>query len=183
MRPFYLPLLQRLSVYLASTVYPPRNLDVGKPLVAFLPVADAGKKATVITPDGTPTEVVIVKKGERGVVEFGKTQRPGLYTLNPPGGSPVYYVVNASRRESDLQKLTDKEIADFAKTHGVSLVHSGAEYKQLDHTRRYGFEMWRPLLWAILGLVFLELFLQQKFARVRSCPAANVTAALSKMTT
>ncbi|MDQ3622341.1 MAG: VWA domain-containing protein, partial [Verrucomicrobiota bacterium] len=37
MRPFYLPLLQRLSVYLASTVYPPRNLEVGKPLVAFLP--------------------------------------------------------------------------------------------------------------------------------------------------
>ena len=168
MRPFYLPLLQRLSVYLASTVYPPRNLDVGKPIVAFLPVSDAGKKATVIAPDGTPAEVAIVKKGERGVVEFGKTQRPGLYTLNPPGASPVYYVVNASRRESDLQKLTDKEIADFAKTHGVSLVHSGAEYKQLDHTRRYGFEMWRPLLWAILGLVFLELFLQQKFARVRS---------------
>jgi hypothetical protein len=175
MRPFYLPLLQRLTVYLASTVYPPRNLDVGKPIVAFLPASDAGKNATIIKPDGAPVEVAIVKKGERGVVEYGKTQRPGLYTLNPPGGAPVYYVVNASRKESDLQRLTDREIADFAKAHGVSLVHNGAEYKQLDRTRRYGWEMWRPMLWVILVLVFLEVFLQQRFTRVQKRATVGAT--------
>ena len=167
MRPFYLPLLQRLTIYLASTAFPPRNLDVSKPLVGFFLAADAGKKAALILPDGATREVPIVKKGERGVVEFGQTQRPGLYTLSAPGGAPTHFVVNASRRESDLQKLTDNEIADFAKSHGVSLVHSGAEYKQLDHTRRYGMEFWRPLLWALLVFVFLEIFLQQRFARVR----------------
>ena len=36
LRPFYLPLMQRLCVYLASTVFPSRNLDVGKPIVALL---------------------------------------------------------------------------------------------------------------------------------------------------
>ena len=167
MRPFYLPLLQRLSIYLASTVFPPRNLDVGKPIVAFLPAADAGKKAMLSTPEGVTLEVPIVKKNERGVAEFGRTQHPGLYTLTPPGGPPIAYVVNASRKESDLQKLTAKEIADFARTHGVTVVHSGAEYRELDHAQRYGMEFWRPLLWALLAVLFLEIFLQQRFARAR----------------
>ena len=165
MRPFYLPLLQRLSVYLASTVYPPRNLEVGRPLVAFLAASDAGKKASLINPAGVATELPIVKKADRGVIEFEKTQRPGLYTLNPPGGSPVYFVVNASRRESDLQKLSDKEISDLASAHGVSLVKSGAEFKALESSRRFGREFWKGALWVLLGLTFLELILQQKFAR------------------
>lgn len=171
MRPFYLPMMQRLAIYLASTVFPPRNLDVSKPLVAFLPVADAGKKAALALPDGTTREVPVTKKGERGVVEFPKTQQPGLYTLTSPSGTPTHFVVNTSRRESDLQRLTDAEIADFAKSHGVSVVHSGAEYKQLDHTRRFGSEFWRSLLWLLLALIFAELFLQQRFARVRRVKA------------
>jgi len=167
MRPFYLPLMQRLAIYLASTVFPPRNLEVSKPLVAFLPPGAAGKKASLILPNGTTTDLPIVKKGERGVVEYARTQEPGLYTLNAPGGIATHFVVNTSRRESDLSKLTDNEIADFAKSHGVAVVHTGAEYKQLDRNRRYGSEFWRPLLWLLLGLLFAELFLQQRFARVR----------------
>ena len=167
MRPFYLPLMQQLCVYLASTVFPPRNLDVGKPIVSFLAAADAGKKAMLAKPDGTSIEMTIAKKGERGVVEFAKTQQPGLYTLTSPDGAITHYVINASRRESDLAKLTDKEIADFAREHGVALVQNGTDFKQLDHTRRFGMEFWRPLLWTLLVLIFLELFLQQRFARVR----------------
>jgi hypothetical protein len=166
MRPFYLPIIQRLSVYLASTVYPPRNLDVGRPLVAFLPAVDAGKKATLTLPDGAAVELPVIKKADRGVVEFEKTQRPGLYTLTPPGSAaPVHFVVNASRRESDLRKLSDKEIADLAAGHGVSLVRSGAEYKALESARRFGREFWKAALWVLLAMTFLELFLQQRFAR------------------
>ncbi|MEI9896005.1 MAG: BatA domain-containing protein [Chthoniobacter sp.] len=167
MRPCYLPMMQRLAIYLASTVFPPRNLEVSKPLVAFLPVGDAGKKASLMLPDGTTRELPVVKKNERGVVEYGRTQQPGLYTLTGPSGTATHFVVNTSRRESDLQELTDNEIADFAKSHGVSVVHSGAEYKQLDRTRRFGSEFWRPLLGLLLVLIFAELFLQQRFARVR----------------
>ncbi len=172
MRPFYLPLLQRLTVYLASTVYPPRNLDVGQPIGAFLPATEVDKKAVLTTPSGDATELKIVKKGSLGVVEYARTQRPGLYTLTPPGGAPIHYVVNANRSESDTSKLTDQEITELAKAHGVLLVRSAAEYKQLDQKRRFGTELWKPLLWALLILFVGEMVLEQIFAGVRRKPTA-----------
>ncbi len=179
MRSCYLPLMQRLTVYLASTIYPPRNLQVNQPIAAFLSLADVGKKATLVTPEGATIEVPIAKKGERGEVEYAKTQRPGLYTLTPPDGKAIHYVVNASRKESDLQRLNAQEIADFAKAHGVRVVHSGAEYQQIEHTQRYGHEMWKGALWVLLAFCFLELFLQQLFARGRG---TAITSAVSATT-
>lgn len=173
LRPSYLPLLQRLTVYLASTVNPPRNLDVGRSLVAFMPVEAAGKNASLLLPGGANVQVPIVKRGDRGVAEYPGTQRPGLYTLTAPDGGVMHYVANASRRESDLQKLTLAEQQTLAKAHGVNLVHSGAEYARLDHSQRYGHEMWKGLLWAMLGLCFGELFLQQRFGRVRRAAVAS----------
>ncbi len=166
-RPFYLPLVQRLCVYLASTVYPPRNLEVGQQLVSFLPATAVGKKAVLTGPDGAPQEVPVVKKGERGVVEFGPVYNPGLYTLTPPASPPLHYVFNADRKESDLARLSEGDVAELSKTHGVPVVRSAAEYRQIEHAQRFGQELWK---WALLGLllfIFLELLLEQRFARSR----------------
>jgi hypothetical protein len=167
MRPFYLPLMQRLCVYLASTVFPPRNLDTGKALAAFLPASDAGKTATLTLPSGSVVELPVMKKGERGVVEYSRTERPGLYTLQPPGAPPLHYVVNADRRESDLAKLSETEISALAKAHGAALVRSAAKYKQLENKRRFGTELWKPLLWLLLALIAAEMLLEQRFSGVR----------------
>lgn len=166
-RPFYLPFVQRLCVYLASNVYPPRNLQVGQQLVSFLPADTVGKKATITGPDGKPVDVAVVKKGERGVVEFGPVREAGLYTLVPAGGAPLHFVFNTDRNESDLTRLTETEINDLAKGLGVDLVRSAEEYKSLDSKQRYGTEIWKWLLWLLLGVIFLELIVQQIFARSR----------------
>jgi hypothetical protein len=167
-RPFYLPLVQRLCVHLASTVNPPRNLEVGRALVSFLPAAVAGKKALLTGPGGTSVEMPVVKKEERGVVETAPLYEPGLYTLLPPGGQPVHYVVNVDRRESDLGRLSDTEIAEFAKAHSVAVVHTAAEFRDMEHRQRFGRELWKSALLGLLGLIFLELFLERKFAGARA---------------
>jgi hypothetical protein len=174
-RPFYLPVVQRLCVHLASTVNPPRNLDVGRSLISFLPVQAGGKKALLTGPDGTPIEMPVVKKDERGVVETAPLYQPGLYTLQPPGGPPIHYVVNADRRESDLARLSDTEIAEFAKVHAVPVVHTAAEYREMEHRQRFGQELWKWALLGLLALIFLELFLERKFAGARGAPAAKMT--------
>ena len=182
-RPFYLPLVQRLCVHLASTVNPPRNLEVGRSLVSFLPVTAAGKKALLTGPDGTSVEVPILKKEERGVVETAPLYQPGLYTLQPPGAQPIHYVVNADRRESDLARLNDTEIAEFAKAHSVAVVNSAAEFREQEHRQRFGQELWKPLLLVLLVLIFLELILQRMFARARGSTAAMTMAKQPKRET
>ena len=84
----------------------------------------------------------------------------------------VRTLVNADRRESDPGKLTDQEITDFAKAHGVMLVRSSAEYKQLEQKRRFGSELWKPLLWTLLIFFIAEMVLEQLFAGVRRKPAS-----------
>ena len=182
-RPFYLPLVQRLCVHLASTVNPPRNLEVGRALISFLPVEAAGKKALLTGPDGTSVEMPVVKKDERGVVETVPLYQPGLYTLQPPGGQPIHYVVNADRRESDLARLNDTEIAEFAKVHSVAVVHTAAEFRETEHRQRFGQELWKWALLGLLVLIFLELILQRMFASLRGAPAAKVSAKKMKRET
>lgn len=175
LRPFYLPLLQRLSVYLASTIYPPRNLEVGRPIAAFLPAADAEKRATLTTPDGEAVELKVQKKGNLGVVDFDRTRLPGLYTLQPPSGGPIHFVVNADRHESDLSKLSEQEINELAKAHQVTLVRSAAEYRQADQKQRFGTELWKPLLWLLLAFLVGEMLLEQFFAGVGRRRPARVS--------
>jgi hypothetical protein len=175
--------VQRLCVHLASTVNPPRNLEVGRSIVSFLPVTAAGKKALLTAPDGTTAEMPVVKKDERGVVETAPLYQPGLYTLQPPGGQPIHYVVNSDRRESDLARLADTEIAEFAKAHSVAVVHSSAEFRENEHRQRFGQELWKWALLALLVLIFLELFLQRMFARARGSTAAMTMAAQPKPAT
>ena len=92
---------------------------------------------------------------------------PGLYILNSPTNPPLHFVVNTTRAESDLTQLTRDEIEAVAKPWNATVVRSWDEYHQLEQRRRFGREIWRPLLWTLLGLIFAELFLAQSVGRVR----------------
>ena len=54
---------------------------------------------------------------------------------------------------------------ESASSLNADVANSWSEYKSLDHARRFGREFWKPLLWALLVLLFGELILQQWFAR------------------
>ncbi len=164
-RPFFLPLMQQLVTYLASKVYPSRNVEVGRPLVAFLPAADAGKKAVLTDPEGKAQELVIANRGTRGMAEFDKTQKPGLYVLDAPNSNRIHFVVNTDRKESELNQLPEPEIQAVAKAMGASLVKSYGDYRALDQQRRHGQEIWTVLLTILIGLIFLEMILEQVFAK------------------
>ncbi len=176
LRPFYVPLTQRLVTYLASTVYPPRNVEVGKPLIAFFDKALAGKRATLIDAAGKQHDVPLLGKESRAVAEFTDTQRPGLYKLMAPGASEVHFVVNTSRAESDLRTLAPAERDTLAKSLKATLVNTFEEYQRMDRQRRFGQEIWRPLFWLLLVLLFGEIFFQQWINRRRPRMTSQVTA-------
>lgn len=164
-RPFFLPLMQQLVTYLASKVTPPRNVEVGKPVAAFLPAADAGRKAILTDPEGKAREIAIQARGTRAIAEFSDTRKPGLYVLDAPNNNRIHFVVNVDRKESDLSQLSEAEVQGVAKAMGASVVKSFNEYHALDRERRFGQEIWQALLAAVLGLIFVEMILEQVFAR------------------
>ena len=131
--------------------------------MAVLGRNDAGKTLKLQTPDGMEREVPVLQQGNRSVLEYTDTQKPGIYTLTLADGASIHSVVNASRKESDLKRLSEGEILDLARANGVDLVTSPEEYIQRDRSLRFGRELWKPLLWGLLALVLGELVLAQRF--------------------
>jgi len=166
-RPAYLPLMQQLITYLASTVYPPRNVDVGRHIAALLPPENADKTAIITDPDGRRHELKAVLIDDHCLVEFADTELPGLYALETPDNETIHFVVNTSHAESDLKLLNDKQFADLAEQMGAKAVSSASQYLQMEKRRRFGREIWKPLLAAVLALLFIEMLLQQRFGMVR----------------
>ena len=163
LRPFYLPLMQQLVGYLASSVYPPRNLNISEPITAFLSKDNAGKSCELVDPQGQKHTLSCDARGNKAVVEYKETQMPGVYLLETPDGKTIHYVVTTSRDESDLTPLNQEEIQDLAREMDAALVTNFEQYRDTDRSRRYGQEIWVLLLWIVLIAAFGELFLIQFF--------------------
>ena len=167
LRPFFVPFTQRLCTYLASSVMPPRNLAVGEKASAHFPVSFAGREVAVLDTEGKKHTVRIESRGGRGVATFDDTARPGLYEMKGPEGNLVHFVVNTLRSESDLRQLGPEERREMADSMGADLVTSMEEYRELDHSRRFGQEIWKPLLAFVLFLLLFELWFERRMARQR----------------
>ena len=167
MQPSFLPLMQQLVTTMALQVMPSWNIDTGEPLIALLPGDSAGLPLALTSPDGARHTVRSFARGNQSVVQFDRTGQPGVYSLAGPDGKPIHFVAQAPRSESDLRQLAPEEIAAVAEELDADVVESALEFLQLEHKRRHGREIWRFLLMALLALMFIELSLQQRFARVR----------------
>lgn len=167
MRPVYVPLMQQLVTSMASGLVPPRNIETGEPAVMLLSDVEPGTTIPVRTPDGSRQTVHTSTLGNRELARFEGTQRPGIYTMSLPSAEPVHFAAEAARSESELSTLDEPQIADLSEALGATVVGSAAEYIEQDRLRRNGREVWKYVLMTLLGLMFLELVLQQRFARVR----------------
>ncbi len=180
LREYYVPLMQQLVVYLASSVAPKRNLSVGQPVIAHFPREDVGKEVqfAFYRPEevnemtvklqgagGKKKQLVIEGNGARGSVRFEDTQRPGLYVLRRPGGMVEHYVVNTERGESDLAQLEPSEVDQLANDFDAQVVGSLDEYKGRTRNEQNAMDVWKWFLWSVLIFCFGELILQQWMSR------------------
>ena len=136
--------------------------ESGKPIAAIFSKEHAGKSLIVRDPSGQEHKVNVSDRGERALAEFAETSRPGLYIMTGPGDEPIHFVVNTTREESDLRRWDASAVEALAEDLGASFVSSADAYTELDEHRRFGREIWRPIFWAVLMLVFLEIWLQQR---------------------
>ena len=116
---------------------------------------------------GKEHTISIEARGGRGVATFDDTSRPGLYEMKGPDGKPIHFVVNTERSESDLKQLAPEKRREVANSMGADLVTNMEEYRKLDHSRRFGQEIWKPLFVLVLFILFFELWLERRMARPR----------------
>lgn len=170
-QPFYVPLMQRLVVYAATNTVPPRNVEVGQPLVALLHPKTAGETLELTDPAGHTHKVVAETEGGVAKAVFPIASRPGPWTLtNPHGSGPIRFAVQSERAESDLQLLSNSELNRAASKLSADIIRTRAEVESFERASRFGSEIWRPVLIFALLLLFADVFLAQRFVRGSSAP-------------
>ncbi|MEZ6092027.1 MAG: CARDB domain-containing protein [Pirellulaceae bacterium] len=168
LRPVYLPLVQQLVTSMATRGVPASNLMTGQTLVAFF-APEASETTQVLSlPGERQKSLRPVAEENRSIIRYTDTAQPGIYTLTQPDASPRNFAVQTDRAESDLESIDREQLQKFAESLGAEVVDDGEAYLQLDASRRHGREVWRWALFGLLGLMFAELFFQQRFSRVRS---------------
>lgn len=167
-RPFFVPLMQQIVTTMASRISPPRNIATGEPAAALFPADDSERSVTVVTPDGSRRTLQLVPQGKMQVARFEQTQRPGAYLMTGPSGDTIHFVAETSRSESDLTALDEPTLASLAEELAATVVETPAKYLDQDRLRRHGREIWKYVLGGLLAFMFLEVVLQQRFARVRT---------------
>ncbi|MEX2215652.1 MAG: BatA domain-containing protein [Phycisphaeraceae bacterium] len=166
-RQVYVPFMQQLGAYAAMRVEPPRNVQVGQPLVAHLPASLLGQRATMTDPSGRRHPITLDDRGTYAYGDFKSTRQLGPYVLDAGSESKTHFVVSSPREESDLKQLTSDEMQALAKATGAEVVRTLDEYRELDRTRRHGRPIWHWFFYGLLALFFAELLLQQRFAGKR----------------
>ena len=164
-RPMFLPLIQRLVTYAATHATPPRNVEVGRPMLARLDTMPEDSQAVWIDPKGQRIVRSVRSEAGRLLTELPDADRPGFYRLEHADGRTELFAANLPREESKLDRLSDEEIAELASSIGAQVVEDADAYKQQDELRRNGRPVWKLMWAAVLVLVFGELLLQQWFGK------------------
>ena len=162
LRPFFVPLMQEMVIWLASTVHPPRNVFTGGRLAAVLPSGMDGHQVRFTTPEGAVIERPVETSGDRALAVLEPVSRPGIYSLEMPEGERMYFTAAPPPDESELGALEEDEWQALADELDAKTVRSSGEYLSLDRQRRYGRELWPYLLALVMGLCVAEIGLANR---------------------
>lgn len=173
LQPWFVPLAQRLAVWLATQdTGSSAHLVGGAPVLALEPpLAD---RDFVLT---DPLDQKQDLRPAAGALALPPLLQPGLWQWQPAGSAPGdsktarQLAVNLDPAESDLTPLTPEELAALAARLNAQTATDFDTYQRLDRSRRLGVEVWKPLLLALLILLFAEVLLQQHL----SAPGHKIT--------
>jgi hypothetical protein len=187
LRMVYLPMVQQLMLDLAGT-RKQTTVSVGEAIAVpiaelDLPSSDAQQVSakpdyTVTPPQGAEVSIEPTDEASPQLL-FGDTDRSGTYrfrrSLPQPEGTPqsdgepliasTVRVVQVPFEESRLRDVDPARLSLVADSVGGSVYSDLSSLENDDLTRRFGREIWRLLLVALLIGMIAELFLQQRLIR------------------
>lgn len=166
LQPFFVPLMQRLTTYLATEGTTAAWQLVGTSLNLPVTKAEEGAEFTLRGPTGQTQTLKPVQEGGTFLLRSPAITQPGIYQLLRPGSDkPTLLAFNVDGSESNLKSLPAEDIQKIAQRHEAAFADSLQSYQSLDRTRRHGNELWQPLLMVLIALLFFEVLLQQRIAK------------------
>lgn len=158
LQPWFVPLAQRLTAWLATQDTESSAHLIGTAPVLNLTDAQASQTFTLTDPLGQTSPL----KPESAALSLPALTQPGLYQLQSTDSKAARRLaVNLDPAESALATLDPAEFTDLATRLGAQTATDFDTYQRLDRSRRLGIEVWQPLLLALLALLFFEVLLQQ----------------------
>lgn len=191
LQPLYLPMMQQLVLDLAGKGKAQAS-EVGLPMMIPFSEFDALAKDleskpessqkqpsakssfTVQLPNGDELAVPAAASEEEMLVWY-QTQNAGTYRFRKNSdddssdgnldAATTIRIADVPPSESRLVHLEDEQLNAAAKSVEANIYTSVAEIQADDRTRRFGREIWRWLLWALLIFLVGELLVQQMLVR------------------
>lgn len=166
LQPFFVPLMQRLTTYLATEGSAPAWQLVGSTIRLPLEKSDLNAEFTLRDPTGQTQTLKPVKEGDAVFLQSPAITQSGIFQLQKTGTEKTTLLAfNIDGTESDLKALPVADIQKIAQRHDAAFADTLPAYQALDRTRRHGSELWQPLLITLLVLLFAEVLLQQHIAK------------------
>lgn len=166
--PSYVPVIQEmLSALIAGRVHR-ENVRVGETISVPVPREGFEVPAT-IQPPGEETGVAIKLEDSEGIyyARFSETDRSGIYRLRlgAPLNKVVPVAVGTWPRESNLESTDEKELRSVFPGWNFTFLNQWQGRATLAKSAAPSTkdELFRPLLYLVLGLLFLETYLAWRF--------------------
>jgi hypothetical protein len=168
-RPVFVPLVQRLVLWLAGSLDAAADVDLlpGQPLRIAAGPELVGARAVVEAPGGSRREVPFLAAEAGGAAVFAETGEVGFYRWSRPGGEGIV-AVNVPSAESDLTPLGADEIERRLRPVRAELVEVTPSGAAGDPARLGVQSLTRPLLLALLVLLLLETLVAGPRAPLRA---------------
>jgi hypothetical protein len=168
LKPSFVPLVYQLVTHLGEGASAHRNLAAGEPLRISLPIADSGREVRITAPDGSVSVQRSALEASGVTLQFTPPALAGLHRVEVEGSKTRdAFAVALPDGESDLTAAPPQpavEQAGLPKGHIVVAENPSALQESVARAR-YGAEIWRPLVWLLIGLLLVETHLAQRFGR------------------
>lgn len=156
----FLPFIHQATGYLANRTGNDRGPQaVGSPLEVTLPLESFQGQVTCVDPTGGNSPVSIAPTDRTARLRSERTALPGIYRFVDGTGKRVAsFAVNLDGKEGDLA-IASKELQTRVFGRGAQFLAAGQRITRELLEGRYGQELWRPLLIAVLILLVVESLL------------------------
>jgi hypothetical protein len=156
-RPVYVPLVQRLVLWLADSLEEASDVEhvAGEPLEFTGGAELAGTRIAIETPGGASRDVEFRASAAGSLAATPATGEIGFYRWARPGPGGIA-AVNVPAAESDLAPLGAQEIEERLRPVRVELIEVSPAGAAADAARLGVRSLTRPLLLALLALLLLE---------------------------